>query len=453
MAAPGAVKEGDMLGCSYGKLFQVTVAGGSYQEGLTTHIQGVPTGILLDEAQIYSELLQRKPGQGELSSPRREPDIPVIYNGVNAADTMTGFHNEGHTNGTPLVILIPNLDRHFEHIEQYRSTNRTPRPGHASYASYQKYGSWDDSIGAGIFSGRYTSTIVAAGAVAKRVLAKFGIDIFAYVKEAAGISMPEMDRDAIREKVAAFKKFRTENDPVYSIVYGEGRIKPGMRFLEKMAVLAEVERMVPDIKRPMISQEEIDALAERGLHPVLNCPDLAAARAMYDEILAIRDSGDSSGGLVEVVATGVPAGLGEPVFLKLDGELGRMMSIGTVKAVELGAGMRVKDITGSQNNDQMSMKDGKVVFSNNYAGGITGGLTTGQDIVVRLAVKPTPTIAKPQKTVDKVSLTDAQLAAVTRRDPTIVSRVWPVAEAFTAVILLDHLMMHFAYQDLCRGMR
>ncbi len=128
MAAPGAVKEGDMLGCSYGKLFQVTVAGGSYQEGLTTHIQGVPTGILLDEAQIYSELLQRKPGQGELSSPRREPDIPVIYNGVNAADTMTGFHNEGHTNGTPLVILIPNLDRHFEHIEQYRSTNRTPRP-------------------------------------------------------------------------------------------------------------------------------------------------------------------------------------------------------------------------------------------------------------------------------------------------------------------------------------
>ena len=91
------------------------------------------------------DLLQRKPGQGELSSPRREPDIPVIYSGVNAADTMTGFTNEGYTNGTPLTILIPNLDRHFEHIEQYRSTNRTPRPGHASYASYQKYGQWDDS--------------------------------------------------------------------------------------------------------------------------------------------------------------------------------------------------------------------------------------------------------------------------------------------------------------------
>ena len=134
-----------------GEFFQLTVAGGSYQEGLITHLQGVPVGILLDEAEIYSDLLQRKPGQGELSSPRREPDIPVIFTGVNAADTMSGFANAGHTNGTPLTILIPNQDRHFEHIEAYRATNRTPRPGHASYATYQKYGSWDDSIGAGIF--------------------------------------------------------------------------------------------------------------------------------------------------------------------------------------------------------------------------------------------------------------------------------------------------------------
>jgi len=174
-----------MIGCTYGTFFQVTVAGGSYQEGLSAHIQGVPAGIFLSEEEIYFDLLQRKPGQGELSSPRREPDIPVIYAGVNAADTMTGFSNEGYTNGTPLTILIPNLDRHFEHIEQYRSTNRTPRPGHASYASYQKYGQWDDSIGAGIFSGRYTSTIVAAGAVAKKILKDRGIEIFAFVRERA----------------------------------------------------------------------------------------------------------------------------------------------------------------------------------------------------------------------------------------------------------------------------
>ncbi len=437
-----------MIGCNYGKFFQVTVAGGSYQEGLTTHIQGVPSGLYFEESEIYSELLQRKPGQGELSSPRREPDIPVIYSGVNAADTMTGFKNEGYTNGTPFVVLIPNMDRHFEHIEQYRSTNRTPRPGHASYASYQKYGRWDDSIGAGIFSGRYTSTIVAAGAVAKKILKDHGIDIFSYVKEAAGIKMPDMDYDAARMRVRDFKEFRRDNDPIYKLIFGEKRFKPGMRFFEKMLVLAEVEKMIPDIKREKLEESVVAGLAERGIHPVLNCPDLEAARAMHAKILEIRDTGDSSGGIVEVVVTGVPAGLGEPVFGKLDGELGRLMSIGTVKAVEIGAGMNVKDMTGSQCNDQMHMEKGKVVFDKNNSGGITGGLTTGQDIVVRLAIKPTPTIAKDQQTIDKVSLEDATLSAVTRRDPTIVSRVWPVAEAFTAMVILDQYILNLAYQEM-----
>ncbi|MCK5221522.1 MAG: chorismate synthase, partial [Candidatus Aminicenantes bacterium] len=104
-----------MLGCSYGNLFRTTVAGGSYQEGLTIHIQGVPPGYTFTEEEIYKELMLRKPGQGELTSPRREADVPIIYSGINAADTMPGFSNEGKTNGTPLVILIPNVDRHFEH--------------------------------------------------------------------------------------------------------------------------------------------------------------------------------------------------------------------------------------------------------------------------------------------------------------------------------------------------
>ncbi|OHD65373.1 MAG: hypothetical protein A2176_15565 [Spirochaetes bacterium RBG_13_51_14] len=437
-----------MIGCTYGSFFQVTVAGGSYQEGLVTHIQGVPSGIPVLEEEIYFDLLQRKPGQGELSSPRREPDIPVIYTGLNAADTMTGFHNEGYTNGTPLTILIPNLDRHFEHIEQYRATNRTPRPGHASYASYQKYGQWDDSIGAGIFSGRYTATIVAAGTVAKKILLDHGVEIFAFVREAAGVAMEDIDYDTIRDRVAAFKKVRRDMDPVYNLVYREGRITPGMRFVEKISVLAEIEKMVPDIKRKPLTEKETAALAEQGLHPVLNCPHLESARSMYDKIIAVRDSGDSSGGIVEVVARGVPAGIGEPVFSKLDGELGRMMSIGTVKAVEIGAGVSVKNMTGSQSNDQMFMKNGKVSFSSNNSGGITGGLSTGQDIVARLAIKPTPTIAKPQKTIDKVALSDAELAAVTRRDPTIVSRVWPVAEAFMAIVILDQMIINIAHQEM-----
>lgn len=437
-----------MLGCTYGTLFQTTVAGGSYQEGLTVHLQGVPSGLYLTEADIYEALLTRKPGQSELASPRREPDVPVIYSGVNAADTMPGFHNAGYTNGTPMVILIPNLDRHFEHIEQYQVTNRTPRPGHASYASYQKYGEWDDSIGAGFFSGRYTSTIVAAGAVARRILKQQGIEVFSYVKEAAGVRAPEVTHEAAREKVDLFRKVRTEFDPIYEWVFTSGRINPDMRFTQKIAVLAELERdliHIRDTARPM-DPEAIRR--EYGIHPTMNCPDVDAAFEMERRILEIRDEGDSSGGLVEVVATGLPAGMGEPVFRKLDGELGRMMSIGTIKAVEVGAGYAVKDMRGSECNDAIRMKDGKVVFDTNNAGGVTGGLTTGQPLVVRLAVKPTPTIAKPQHTIDKVSLEDQELAAVTRRDPTIVARVWPVAEAFTALILLDAYMQHVAYQAL-----
>ena len=435
-----------MLGCDIGTLFRLTVAGGSYQEGLTAHLQGVPPGLLITEEQIYRDLLVRKPGQGELSSPRREPDIPIIYSGVNAADTMPGFENARHTNGTPLVVLIPNLDRHFEHIEQYQVTNRTPRPGHASYASYQKYGEWDDAIGAGFFSGRYTATIVAAGAVAKRVLADHGIEVTAYVKEAAGVRAPDLPLETIRAKAAAYREVRRTYDPVYQAVFASGRLKPEMRFLEKMAVLAEFEQEIPGLEWPPMDEQAIRK--EHGVHPKLNCPDLAAADEMYRRIMEITEGGDSSGGVVEVVATGVPAGMGEPVFRKLDGELGRMMSIGTVKAVEIGGGIAAKDSTGSQFNDQMSVEDGTVKFSSNNAGGIAGGLTTGQPIVVRLTVKPTPTIAKDQHTIDKVSLKNEDLKAVTRRDPTIVPRVWPVAEAFTALILLDHYMMHLAYQSL-----
>jgi chorismate synthase len=439
-------KEKIMLGCDIGRIFRVAIAGGSYQEGLTTHIQGVPPDMRITEEEIYRELLLRKPGQGELSSPRREPDIPIIYSGVNAADTMPGFANKGLTNGTPLVILIPNLDRHFEHIEQYQLTNRTPRPGHASYASFIKYGSSDDAIGAGFFSGRYTSTICAAGAVAKRILRQHGIEITGYVKEAAGVRMPDLSIEEIRPKVEAYRKVRAAHDPVYNAVFASGRLNPDMRFLEKMKVLAEVEEEIPQL--PKLKFDEAAVREEYGIHPKLNCPHLETADAMYEAIMRIMQEGDSSGGQVELVATGLPAGLGEPMFRKLDGELGRLMSIGTIKAVELGLGMGVKDVLGSENNDQLRGEDGKVVYGSNNAGGIAGGMTTGQPVVCRLTVKPTPTIAKPQQTIDKVTGENAELAAVTRRDPTIVARVWPVGEAFLAIILVDHLMAHFAYRGL-----
>lgn len=435
-----------MLGCTYGNLFKTTVAGGSYQEGLSINIQGVPPGYLFTEEEIYTELMLRKPGQGELTSPRREADIPIIYSGVNAADTMPGYKNKGYTNGTPLVILIPNVDRHFEHIEQYQLTNRTPRPGHASYASYRKYGEFDDSIGAGFFSGRYTSSIVAAGCIAKRVLKDHGIEIVSFVREAAGIRMGDVSVDIIKKKAAAYREVRKKYDPVYLDVFASEKMRSDMRFFEKIAILTELEKRIPDIPKPKFNEEEVRE--KYGINPKLFCPDPDIADAMYGEILRIMKEGDSSGGIVEVVVTGVPAGVGEPVFSKLDGELGRLMSIGTVKAVEIGCGMEAAGMKGSECNDALRVEDGRVKFLSNNAGGITGGLTTGQDIVAKVAVKPTPTIAKPQMTIDKVSLENKELAAVTRRDPTIVARMWPVVEAFTALIILDAFAQHLGYEAL-----
>jgi chorismate synthase len=437
-----------MIGCHLGRMLQVTVAGGSYQDGLLSLIQGLPPGMLFTEQGIYGDMLLRKPGADELSSPRKEPDLPVIYCGINAADTIEGAGNKGHTNGTPLGILIPNLDRHFIHIKQYQDTNRTPRPGHASYASFEKYGPDDDAIGAGIFSGRYTSTIVAAGYVAKMVLKKCGIEVFSFIREIAGVRCDDVDHATGLAYTDAYKKMRHDYDPFYQEVYVKGRINDDMRVLEKIGVLGEIEGEIDDIraKAPEIVAEEIRE--KYGVHEIINCPDIAASEAMLEAANKITATGDSSGGIVEVVATGVPAGLGEPVFNKLDAELGRMLGIGAVKGVEIGAGFGVKDMTGFESNDQMHSEDGKVVFDSNHAGGITGGLSSGQPIVARIAVKPTPTIDRPQQTVDKYTRENTALAAITRRDPTIVGRIWPVAENYTALVLLDNLMAHRGYQSI-----
>ncbi|TSA54502.1 MAG: chorismate synthase [Planctomycetaceae bacterium] len=437
-----------MLGCHIGRCFQVTVAGGSYQEGLTSVLQGVPPGLLLTEQDIYGDLLLRKPGADELSSPRKEPDLPIIYCGLNSADTIENASNKNHTNGTPLTILIPNLDRHFIHIKQYQDTNRTPRPGHASYATFMKYGPNDDAIGAGIFSGRYTSTIVAAGYVAKKVLKKCGIDVFSYVKEIAGVRCPDVAAEKALKYTDDYKTMRRDMDPFYQEIYVKNRITMEMRFLEKARILAEIEQQIDDI-RAKAPQMAADAIRDKyGVHPIVNCPDIDAAQGMVDACNRISATGDSAGGVVEVVVTGIPVGLGEPVFYKLDGELGKMLGIGAVKGVEVGAGFAVKDMTGYENNDQMHSEDGKIVFDSNNAGGITGGLSTGQPIIVRLAVKPTPTIDKPQRTIDKYTMENKDLAAITRRDATIVSRIWPVAENYTAMVILDHLIAHFGYQTL-----
>ena len=437
-----------MNGCHFGRFFQVSVGGGSYQDGLLSLIQGVPPALYLKEQDIYGDLLLRKPGADELSSPRKEPDLPVIYTGVNTDDTIEGANNKHHTNGTPLTILIPNLDRHDIHVKQYQDTNRTPRPGHASYASFMKYGPDDDSIGAGIFSGRYTCTIVAAGYVAKQILKKCGIEVISYVRELAGVRYEGEDIELAKKYNAAFKKMRCDYDPFYQELYVKGRIKEEMRYLEKMAVLAQVEKEIDEIRAKTPEFKKADIIKKYGVHPVVNCPDPEIAEKMNEAVNKITETGDSSGGVVEVVVTGAPAGLGEPVFHKLDSDIGTMLGIGAVKGIEIGAGFKVKDMTGIETNDQITSKGGKVFFDTNNAGGITGGLATGQPIVIRMAVKSTPTIARKQHTIDKYTLENKELSAITRRDPTIVARIWPVAENYTAMIILDNLLMHYGYQTI-----
>ncbi|TFG50324.1 MAG: chorismate synthase [Candidatus Brocadiia bacterium] len=333
-------------------------------------------------------------------------------------------------------------------MKQYQDTNRTPRPGHASYASFMKYGLDDDAIGAGIFSGRYTSTIVAAGYIAKKILKKCGIEVFSYVRELASVKCPDVDHVKALEYTNSYKRMRHDLDPFYQEIYVKGRITMDMRILEKARVFAEIENEIDTIrdKAPRVDPDEIKE--KYGVNHIVNCPDIDAAQAMTDACNKISATGDSAGGVVEVVVTGVPAGLGEPVFYKLDAELGRMLGIGAVKGVEVGAGFAVKDMTGYECNDQIHAENGKVVFDSNNAGGITGGLSTGQPIIVRLAVKPTPTIDKAQHTIDKYTLENKDLAAITRRDPTIVARIWPIAENYTAMVILDNLISHYGYQSL-----
>lgn len=439
-----------MIGCHFGRNFQVTVSGGSYQNGLSATLQGVPPGMNIMEQEIYGDLLLRKPGADELSSPRKEPDLPVIYCGVNAADTVEGAGNKNHTNGTPLTINIPNLDRHFIHIKQYQDTNRTPRPGHASYASFLKYGPADDAIGAGIFSGRYTCTIVAAGYIAKKILAKCGIKVFSYVKELAGIEFTtdQTKFEELFQSTERYKKMRRDYDPFYQEIYQKKRITPDMRYLEKMVILAQIENEIEEIRATQKPMHKDEIFKKYGVHYIVNCPDVDIAEKMTEETNRISATGDSAPGIVEIVATGIPPGLGEPVFHKLDAELAMMLGIGAVKGVEVGAGFGVRNMTGSQSNDQLRSENRKVVFDSNNAGGITGGLSTGQPIITRVAVKGTPTIDIKQHTIDKYTLENKDLAAITRRDPTIVARIWPVAENYTAMVILDNLIAHYGYQKL-----
>ena len=290
---------------------------------------------------------------------------------------------DGITTGAPLGLIIYNVDRQDIHVKQYFDAKDLIRPGHAEYTFSIKYGKFADWCGAGRASGRETCMRVAAGAVAMKILAKHGIKVLGYVKECAGICARDL------------------------------------------------------------TFQEVEANYRSNL---INCPDEEAAKKMIDRVLEIKEEGDTAGGVVEVIATGVPAGLGEPVFDKLKATLAHaLMSIGAVRGVEFGAGFAVAEMKGSECNDIPYMDGDKVRFKTNNSGGIEGGISNGEDIVARLAVKPTATISIDQDTVNMAEKKNSKLAAITRRDPTITARLVAVAESMMRITILDHLMTWHGY--------
>lgn len=340
------------MGSSMGRVLRVTTFGESHGPALGVVVDGVPAGLELSEEAVQAELDQRRPGGGEFASARREPDRVRVLSGL----------AQGRTLGSPVAMVVHNQDARSG---DYHDLGGLFRPGHADYTYFRKYGIRPQP-GGGRSSGRETVARVAAGAVAKALLARRGVDLAAY-----------------------------------TVAVGEVRAR------------------------------SVDlAFARRD---PLRCADPARAEEMAAEVERARRAGDSVGGVVELLATGVPAGLGEPVFAKLDAQLaGAFFSLGAVKGVEIGAGFAAARRRGSENNDQMDARG----FTTNHAGGVLGGISTGQPVVARLAVKPTPSIFAAQTTQD-LEGREVSVRVGGRHDACICPRLAPVAEAMAALVLAD----------------
>jgi len=354
------------MGSSFGKMFRITTFGESHGPAVGVIIEGVPAGMPLSEEDIQKELDRRRPGQSIVTSPRREPDRVKILSGV----------FEGKTLGTPICLMIENVEAQSEVYEEFK---HLPRPGHADLTYWLKYGHVDYR-GGGRAAGRETVGRVAAGAVAKKLLfLTHRIEIAGHTVEAAGVSV---GRSVDWEEI----KRNTEMNP-------------------------------------------------------MRCADLQVAKEMEKKVLEAWERGDSTGGIVEVIAINVPPGLGEPVFDKLDADIAKaMMSIGGVKGVEIGAGFSLARMYGSQVNDPIVLREGKLTLETNRAGGILGGISVGSPIVVRLAIKPTPSISLPQRTVNLLTREETEIRLKGRFDPNLCPRIVPVAEAMLALVLADHML-------------
>ncbi|QJD70965.1 chorismate synthase [Marinobacterium sp. LSUCC0821] len=350
-----------MSGNSYGKLFTITTFGESHGPALGAIIDGCPPGIEICEDDLQGDLDRRKPGTSRHTTQRREADEVKILSGV----------FEGKTTGTSIGLLIENTD---QRSKDYGNIKDQFRPAHADYTYHHKYGI-RDYRGGGRSSARETAMRVAAGAVAKKVLAAFGVEIRGYLSQLGPIAIDP----------ANFNWDEVANNPFFS-------------------------------------------------------PDAAAAEQMAEYMDALRKEGNSVGAKISVVASGVPVGLGEPIFDRLDADLAHaLMSINAVKGVEIGDGFASVAQKGTEHRDEMTPEG----FLSNHAGGILGGISSGQDIIAHIALKPTSSMRIPGRSIDKDG-NACEVITTGRHDPCVGIRATPIAEAMMALTLVDHLLRHRA---------
>lgn len=355
------------MAATYGNLFKITIFGESHSQAIGVVLDGVPAGIELDFDEIDREMARRAPGQNKFSTPRAEADQPMINSGV----------FEGKTTGTPICAVILNTNT--------RSKDYTPevlRPSHADYSGMVRYNGFNDYRGGGHFSGRLTAPLVFAGAIAKQILKKQGVEIFAHIKNIGSVS-----------------------DESFSYTN-------------------------PDTHTLRALKTEILPLLDKS-----KAADIEA------EILAAKSELDSVGGSIEAVICGMKAGVGSPFFESVESRISQMLfSVPAVKAVEFGIGKAFSTMRGSEANDPFVLEDGCIKTKTNHNGGINGGITNGMPVVVTTTVKPTPSIGKEQETVNIKEMKEVSSRTHGRHDPCIVQRAVPVIEAALAIAALDLLL-------------
>ena len=353
-----------MASNSLGRIFRITTSGESHGPAMGVIIDGCPPGIPIDTAFIQHELDRRRPGQSSITTPRKESDSFTIQSGV----------YKGKTTGAPILILIPNEDTRpadYDHVEN------SFRPSHADYTYHKKYGIRDHR-GGGRSSARETANWVSAGAIAKLILAKEGIQINAGVSSVGAIQL--------EIPIEAFDFDFAESNPV-------------------------------------------------------RCPDPSTSISMQTLVEEARDAGDTIGGTITCIIKGCPSGLGEPVFHKLHADLGHaMLSINACKGFEYGSGFEGSRMKGSEHNDAWTNTEGTIETKTNNSGGIQGGISNGMPIYFRVAFKPVSTLMMNQSTVDTAG-ESVVIKGKGRHDPCVVPRAVPIVEALAALVLADHWLM------------